>query len=65
MSNVPPALRALPIPLADLLVAGLLYELLWPAGGLMLAAVGLLVLGSVVYRLSLDAGRYTARRTAR
>jgi hypothetical protein len=65
MSNLPPALRALPIPLVDLVVAGLLYELLWPAAGLVLAAVGLLVLGSVVYRLSLDAGRYTARRATR
>lgn len=65
MSNVPPTIRALPIPLADLLVAGLLYELLWPAAGLLLAAVGVLVLGSVVYRLSLDAGRYTARRATR
>jgi hypothetical protein len=65
MLNVPPALRALPLPVADLLVAGLLYELLWPAGGLLLAAIGVLVLGSIVYRLSLDAGRYTARRAAR
>lgn len=65
MLNVPPALRALPIPLADLIVAGLLYELLWPAAGLVLAGVGLLVLGSVVYRLSLDAGRYTVHRATR
>ena len=65
MQNVPPALRALPLPVADFVAAALLYELLWPSAGILLAAIGVLVLGSIVYRLSLDAGRYTARRTVR
>lgn len=65
MSNVPPALRALPLPVADLIAAALLYQLLWPSAGILLAAFGVLVLGSIVYRLSLDAGRFTVRRATK
>jgi len=63
--TVPPALRALPLPAVDLVAAALLYELLWPAAGLLLAAIGVIVLGTIVYRLSVDLGRSTVGRATR